>query len=272
MSLDQTLGAFNEIGPASYPPGSDAAFVVVTPDIDRRAVERGEYAQKHLASSGLPNGHGFSQTNVDQKTMYYATQVGGVKLIVIDSVNQFGGWQGSLDVAQFEWLENEISQSKIPCVLASHHPLSTIFNDYAPYGRRVCMAEIESMLIKYPQVIAWLAGHEHRHHVEWVGPKIEEVGFWHIETSSHIDWPQQSRTVEIVETDAKEIFIGLTVIDHAGGISYGAAVSPVELAALSRVLSANVWQKRDSLGAIHSQDWAIGEVHERNSVLRILKR
>lgn len=272
MTLDQTLGAFNEIGPATYPPGSDAPYVSVTPDLDRRAVERGEYAQKHLSSIGLPIGHGFSQGNVDQKTMYYATHVGGVKLIVIDTVNHFGGWQGSLDVEQFEWLENEISSSKFPCVLASHHPLSTMFNDYAPHGRRVCMDELEAMLLKYPQVIAWLAGHEHRHHVEWVGPKIEEVGFWHIETSSHIDWPQQSRTIEIVETDEGEIYIGLTVIDHAGGVTYGDAQTPVEIAALSRVLSANVWQKRDSLGAKHSQDWALGEVHERNTVLRISNR
>ena len=271
MSLDQILGAFNEIGPATYPPGSDAAYVIVTPDLDRRAVERGEYAEKHLASSGLPKGHGFSQKNVNKKTMYYATQVGGVKLIVIDSVNQFGGWQGSLDVEQFEWLESEISESKIPCVLASHHPLSTMFNDYAPHGKRVCLREIEAMLIKYPQVIVWLAGHEHRHHVEWVGPKTKEIGFWHIETSSHIDWPQQSRTIEIVETENNEIYIGLTVIDHEGDIFYGAAQTPIEIAALSRVLSANVWQRRDSLGAKQSQDWATGAVHERNTVLRILR-
>ena len=52
------------------------------------------------------------------------TNVGKVKLIVIDSVNEFGGWQGSLDVAQFEWLENEIKNSDRLVVLASHHPIS----------------------------------------------------------------------------------------------------------------------------------------------------
>lgn len=272
LTLEQTLGTFNQIGPATYPVESDAPYVIVTPDLDRRAVERGEYAQKHLTSSGLPHGHGFSIANVKNKTMSYSTNLGGVKLIVIDSVNHFGGWQGSLDVEQFEWLENEISKSKLPCVLASHHPLATMINDYAPYGRRVCRNELEAMLLKYPQVIAWLAGHDHRHHVEWVGPQFEEVGFWHIETSSHIDWPQQSRTIEIVETEQNEIFIGLTVIDHAGDISYGEAETPLELAALSRVLSANVWQRRDSLGANPSQDWSMGEAHERNTVLRIVRR
>ncbi len=272
MTLQETLATFNEIGPASYPSESDAPFVKVTGDVNRRAVERGEYAAKHLAAPGAPKGHGFTEANIDAKNMYYATEVGEVKLIVIDSVNEFGGWQGSLDVEQFEWLENEIKSSSKLVVLASHHPLSTMFNGYAPTGRRICREEIQAMLVKYPRVIVWLAGHEHRHHVEWVGEKEEEIGFWHIETSSHIDWPQQSRCIEIVSNRGGDIYIGLTVIDHVGGTEYGEGESPIELAALSRLLSANVWQKRESLGAKVSPDWALGEIHERNTVLRIIRR
>lgn len=271
ITLAETLAAFNEVGPAGYPGASDAPYVVVTPDLDRRALERGEYAARHLQSPGLPKGHGFTDLNVASRNMYYSTFVGGVKLIVTDSVNHFGGWQGSFDQEQFIWLEKEIKESDRPVVLASHHPLTKMFNDYAPTGRRVCREEIEAMLIKYPQVIAWLAGHEHRHHVEWVGPEIESIGFWQIETASHVDWPQQSRTVEIVRDAQGEIFIGLTVIDHLGGENYGQAQSPVEMAALSRLLSANVWQKRDALGAKHPADWALGEPHSRNTVLRIAR-
>ena len=272
MTLAETLSAFNEIGPAAYPGASDAKFVTVSADLQRRAVERGEYVMKHLAAPGLPKGHGFSPKNVADKTMYYSTVIGEIKLIVMDSVNHFGGWQGSLDEEQFRWLENEIKNSTQLVVLASHHPLITMFNDYSPTVRRICRAELSEMLLKYPQVIAWLAGHEHRHHVEWVGPKVEEVGFWHIETSSHIDWPQQSRTVEFVRADDGDIYIGLTVIDHAGTNKYGAAETPIEMAALARLLSANVWQKRESLGAKVSADWALGEIHERNTVLKIITR
>ena len=272
MTLAETLSAFNEIGPAAYPGASDAKFVTVSADLQRRAVERGEYVMKHLAAPGLPKGHGFSSKNVADKTMYYSTVIGEIKLIVMDSVNHFGGWQGSLDEEQFIWLENEIKNSTQLVVLASHHPLITMFNDYSPTVRRICRAELSEMLLKYPQVIAWLAGHEHRHHVEWVGPKVEEVGFWHIETSSHIDWPQQSRTVEFVRADDGDIYIGLTVIDHAGTNKYGAAETPIEMAALARLLSANVWQKRESLGAKVSADWALGEIHERNTVLKIITR
>ena len=272
VSLAEVLSSFQEIGPASYPKAFDAPYVQVTADIERRAVERGEYAAMHLASSGLPKGHGFTAENVKKKHMYYATLIGGIKLIVIDSVNHFGGWQGSLDVEQFEWLEQEVSISDRPVVLASHHPLSKMFNSYAPAGRRVCVEEIEAMLLQYPSVIAWFAGHEHRHHIKWIGPEQEIKGFWQIETASHADWPQQSRTIEIVEDSSGDIYFGLSVIDHAAGAEYGDAQNPLEIAALSRALSANVWQKRLNLGATHDVNWWCGRPEDRNVVLKINKR
>lgn len=204
--------------------------------------------------------------------MYYSTDIGKVKLIVMDSVNQFGGWQGSLDEVQFAWLESEIVNSTKPVVLSSHHPLMLMFNDYAPIGRRVCHEEIQEMLLKYPQVILWLAGHEHRHHVEWIGPKEREIGFWLVETASHIDWPQQSRTVEVVQAADGDIYIGLSVVDHIAGSDYSSAQTPVEIAALSRALSANVWQRREELGATHGFGWYEGVLEAKNTVLRISSR
>ena len=272
VSLFDLLSHFQEIGPARYPEAFDAPFTKVTADVQRRAVERGEYAAMHLASPGLPPGHGFTAENIKNKHMYYSTHVGAVKLIVIDSVNHFGGWQGSLDVEQFEWLEIEVATSDRPVVLASHHPLSTMFNSYAPVGRRVCVEEIQEMLLKYGQVIAWFAGHEHRHHIRWIGAEEEVRGFWQIETASHADWPQQSRTIEIVRDDAGDIYFGLSVIDHVGGSDYGDACTPIEMAALSRVVSANVWQKRAELGASHEPNWWSGLPSDRNVVLKIKKR
>lgn len=272
MTLEETLGAFNETGPADYPASSDAAYVVVAADIERRALDRGQFTALHLASPGAPSGHGFNQQNVDARTMYYSNDLGEVKLIVIDSVNQFGGWQGSLDETQFAWLEAEIANSTKPVILSSHHPLMLMFNDYAPIGRRVCRDEIKEMLVKYPQVILWLAGHEHRHHVEWIGSEELGTGFWQIETASHVDWPQQSRTVEVVRAKDGDIYIGLTIVDHIAGNEYEKAHTPVEIAALSRALSANVWQRREELGAKHGFRWYEGVPEARNTVLRISKR
>ncbi len=272
VSLAEVLSSFQEIGPAGYPESLDAPYVEVSADIERRAVQRGEFAAMHLASPGLPVGHGFNQTHVENKHMYYAINIGAVKLVVIDSVNQFGGWQGSLDEEQFEWLENEVARSDKLVVLASHHPLSKMFNSYAPTGRRVCVEEIQEMLLKYPHVIAWFAGHEHRHHIKWIGRQEEVEGFWQIETASHADWPQQSRTIEIVKDSAGDIFLGLSIIDHAGGADYKSATDPIEIAALSRAVSANVWQKRPELGATHDVTWWSGRPEDRNVVLKVKKR
>ncbi|CAB4703314.1 unannotated protein [freshwater metagenome] len=272
VTLADVLSSFQEIGPASYPQAFDAPFIEVTADVNRRAIERGEYAALHMASPGLPKGHGFSQENIDKKTMYYCAHVGSVKLIVIDSVNHFGGWQGSLDVEQFEWLEREVAASDRPVVLASHHPLSKMFNSYAPIGRRICVEEIQEMLLKYSNVIAWFAGHEHRHHIKWIGPEEEVRGFWQIETASHADWPQQSRTIEIVKDPDGDIYFGLSVVDHAGGADYGDASNPQDIAALSRALSANIWQKRAELGATHDINWWCGRPKDRNIILKINKR
>jgi len=121
-------------------------------------------------------------------------------------------------------------------------------------------------------VIAWLAGHEHRHHVEWIGDVEEVSGFWQIETASHADWPQQSRTVEMVTDESGDFYFGLTVVDHAAGTDHGAATTPLEIASLSRTISANVWQKRPELGAKHGIDWWLGRPSDRNVVLKINKR
>ncbi len=272
LSLAETLALFNQVGPARYPDPADAPFAQVTPDVNRRALERGEFISKHLEASGTPRGHGFGGENLESKNAYYARDLGGVRLIVLDTVNPYGGWQGSLDQEQFAWLEATIAQSPRPVVLASHHPLSTIFNGYSTGNPRVCKDEVEAMLLKYPQVILWVAGHEHRHHTEWVGDQSKNIGFWHVETSSHIDWPQQSKTIEVVKGSNGDFYIGLTTVDHVGALQYSDGDTPMELAALSRLLSANVWQRRSELVGRDGFIILEGRPEDRNVVLRINKR
>lgn len=271
MTLMDALTLFSQVGPAAYPEKSDAPYAFVTPDSERRALERGEYAARHLASPGFPSGHGFTEQNVNERTMYYTRDIGEIRLIVMDTVNEFGGWQGSLDEVQFAWLEQELKNADRPVVLASHHPLATMFNDYAPKGasRRVCHEELETMLLEYPVIVAWLAGHEHRHHVRWIGSFDQSRGFWQIETASHADWPQQSRVIEVVEASGGEIFIGLTVVDHAAPVEYEHSDHPIALAALSRVISANVWQRRAELGSHNPLSRGEGAPEDRNVVLRL---
>ncbi|MEI9907609.1 MAG: hypothetical protein WDO06_06715 [Actinomycetota bacterium] len=128
------------------------------------------------------------------------------------------------------------------------------------------------MLLKYPQVILWLAGHEHRHHVEWIGDAEGDVGLWQVETASHIDWPQQSRTVEVVRDDLGDIYIGLTVVDHAAPATYNEAKSPLEMAALARLLCAIFGKREKNLERHILLNGRKEEATSRNVVLRIPKR
>ena len=62
-------------------------------------------------------------------------------------------------------------------------------------------------------------------------------------TASHIDWPQQSRVIEVADNADGTLSIFTTMIDHAGTVADTVGTDTVlELAGLSRVLAANDWQ------------------------------
>ncbi len=230
--------------------------LTVTPDSGRATVTRADHISEHFRSAGAPAGHGYTQRNVADGTAYYAFDHGAIRCVVLDTVNQHGGWQGSIDETQLRWLEAELlAAAARPVVLFSHHPLETLVNDVRPPGadRRVLAGELTDTLLAHPCVVAWLNGHTHIHAVTAItGP--DGTGFWQITTASHIDWPQQARIVEFLATQ-RSLVIGCTVIDSAAPASYQAdrpaqgRTDPVGLAALARELAANDWQIRDRITA-----------------------
>jgi metallophosphoesterase (TIGR03767 family) len=230
--------------------------VRVTPDPGRVTATRADHIREHIRSAGTPTGHGYTQRNVADGTAYYAFDHGVIRCVVLDTVNQHGGWQGSIDEIQLRWLESELVASAArPVVLFSHHPLETLVNGTRPpgAGRRVLGAELREHLLAHPCVVAWLNGHTHVHAVTAVtGP--DGTGFWQVTTASHIDWPQQARIVEFLATE-RGLVIGCTVIDSAAPVRYRAGragagrTDPMGLAALARELAANDWQVRELITA-----------------------
>jgi hypothetical protein len=95
-------------------------------------------------------------------------------------------------------------------------------------------------------------------------------GFWHVLTSSLIDWPQQGRVVEILR-DGEELVIATSVFDHDSPTEIAAATADLEeprsLAGLSRILSANHWQRRKQNE--YFNELAAGEPTDRNRYLRL---
>ncbi len=243
--------------------------LAVTPDPGRAPVTRQVHVREHFRSSGKPAGHGYSRRNAAEGTAYYGFDHGVVRCIVLDTVNPHGGWQGSIDGTQLGWLEQELADcARRPVLLFSHHPLETLVNDLRPPGtdRRVLAAELRHVLLSHPCVVAWANGHTHVHAIAAIADKRMPGGFWQVTTASHIDWPQQARVIELLETDCG-LAIGCTVIDSAAPASYRGTAGPADLAALARELSANDWQLRDQITPEGGA--GAGTPADRNAILTI---
>jgi hypothetical protein len=234
-------------------------------------VTRADYVREHFRTTGEPAGHGYTRQNAEQGTAYYAFDHGVVRCVVMDTVNANGGWQGSLDQTQLDWLEAELTACAArPVILFSHHPLETMVNDTRPPGadRRVLAAEFREFLLSHPAAVAWINGHTHEHKISGVTNGSAGSGFWQITTASHIDWPQQARLIELLAVPGG-LAIACTVIDSASPADYRAAEdgSPAQLAALSRELAANDWQVRDLITADAGR--GAGTPADRNVILTL---
>jgi len=126
-------------------------------------------------------------------------------------------------------------------------------------------------------------GHTHVHAISAVREDGAPGGFWQVTTASHIDWPQQARIVELLET-GDGLVLACTVIDSAAPARHGAGhragagrgagaadqaelADPGRLAALARELAANDWQVRDQITADGGA--GAGTAADRNTLLAI---
>ena len=227
----------------------------VTPDPRRRVLTRAEVVEEHFASVGAPYGHGFTERNRADGTAYYTFDRGLVRFIVLDTVNPNGEANGSLDATQFAWLSDLLDDSADRVVVvAAHHTLNTMDNPLVATGgdgeSRVLGDEVRALLLRHPQVVALVDGHTHRNDV-WAHPRADGTpgGFWEINTAAHIDWPQQSRLIEVVDNRDGTLSLFATMLDHDGPAAYGGRTGdPLALAGLARELAANDWQARESTG------------------------
>ena len=179
--------------------------------------------------------------------------------------------EGSVDEAQYRWMEQEIAAAAArgEYVLAfSHHTLRTTrFASTDPteqpihYGERLdrisepprpvrpdAVETLEDLFCKSPNFLAHVNGHEHANVVDEHGCEDPGEGanpFWEISTAAHIDWPQQSRMIELLRNKDSTISLALTIFDQAGeaGPGAGAAGSSVlRLASIARELAYNDYQ------------------------------
>lgn len=218
---------------------------LVALDVKRRSLTRRQIIEEHFHTTGLPVGHGFSDTNRKNGTAYYYFDVGAVRHVVMDSVNPNGYADGSLDQTQFNWLKATISGTKNKAVIVySHHTSDTMNNPLIltggdPQLPRVLGGSVLEFLLSQRHVIAWVNGHTHNNKITARKRADGTGGFWEINTASHIDYPQQARIIEIADNADGTWSIFTTVMDHAGPTSHTHLGDTLQLAAISRELAAN---------------------------------
>jgi hypothetical protein len=236
---------------------------------------------------------GVAKTNHDG---YYSTKPRpGIRFIVLDTITDECGVpvcsEGSIDDPQFEWLRGELSAAQTAHELVmvfSHHTERTIrlpstdpSEGQIHYGERLDRRSsppqpvrpdeppettLEDLLCSYSNVLAHVDGHEHQNYVlqhRCEDPGQQQNPYYEISTAAHIDWPQQSRMIELVRDDDGSVSLVLTMLDHDGAANPGGSGdsgSSVErLASIGRELAYNDYQGSRS---------ARGEPTDRNVIIR----
>ncbi|MDQ1249428.1 MAG: family metallophosphoesterase [Actinomycetota bacterium] len=232
--------------------GNNTGFKTITANTERSILTGVDYMAQHLDSPDLPGpvGHGFTQANVDNKTTYWKADIGpALRVFGLDTCNLVMGADGAVPQSQFDWLQSELEQvqadGKLAIVL-SHHNSLTLENEahniFAPGEKLIHAPEFIDMLLKFPNLVAWLNGHTHINTIQAHRKPTGAGGFFEITTASCIDYPQQAQTVELVDNKDGTMSIFCVTLDHASPASWTQGdFSQIGLASLSRELSSNDW-------------------------------
>lgn len=196
--------------------------VPVTPDPLRRPITREDFVTAH----GRP-------------TYYSYDSAESVRIIVLDTVDSAGHPDGIIDRVQFSWLEEELRTDRL-VVIASHHGPRDHHGLSAASPDTVDGAAVITLLHRFDNVVAWIAGHTHYSRViAHPDPDQRTSGFWEIAAPSTIDWPCQVSTIEILAHPDKTLSIVCERIDLDLPEFTGEVADPADLASLHRLLAAN---------------------------------
>ena len=199
-------------------------------------------------------GYGRPATAIANHDGYYSfTPRPGLRFVVLDTVTDECPSpetcsEGSVDDTQFNWLSGQIDQAATMgeyVLVFSHHtlrttrfPSSDATEEPLHHGQRVdrrggqpqnptSATTLEELYCQKPNLLAHVSGHEHENYVErhecaGDDPPTPGPGYFvHVSTAAHIDWPQQSRTIELVDTGDGNIALVLTMLDHNGAPNPG---------------------------------------------------
>src|SRR5829696_163347 len=281
QSADELFAAF---GDPNFIAQLIAGGKTVAPDPDRRVISKREY--RSIVGNSKTHGFGYTQKAQLRKSRatasYYAFEPKkGFRFISLDTVAEGGGQSGNIDDPQYRWLKGELraARRKSEIVVAfGHHTLGTMTNKRsderagkcAPADEPGCDRDprrstplhrglagkqtIRALFAANPNVISYVGGHTHANRIDFFKGR-KGRGFWEINTASHIDWPEQSRTIEVMDNRDGTLSLFGTLLDAAAPAAAPApgtsalGLTPAQLASLGRTLSYNDPQREGLEGS-----------------------
>jgi 3',5'-cyclic AMP phosphodiesterase CpdA len=191
----------------------------IAPDSRRMPLYRNELIAE-VAASG--NGHGIDLDTIQRDMANYAIDVEGtpIRILVVDTACETGGAEGlirraDLDEVIVPLLDAAYDDGKV-VIVTSHHGPASIANGDVFFGTlqedAVPPEEWIEVLTSHPAVFFALVAHSHENKI------IRLDGLrpiWVVYTAAVLDYPHQSRVLELWDDDNDFLRVRMTMVDLA---------------------------------------------------------
>jgi|GEM_PF-506094 len=202
----------------------------ITADADRTPIDHEEMINMFFNDDSLPEGHGLTQDNLDNNRAYYTwdpSEDSIVRFITLDTAFRPQGFEGQgmgssyvspvIDLEQYnDFLIPALEQAKADkklVIIVNHHPSQKLQDDNLP-ERFITTEQLQNTLKSYSNVLIHCVGHSHEN-TAW--PRVkddEDGGYFEVQSSSLIDWPQQMRFYELVDNGNDTLSLFTVIVDH----------------------------------------------------------
>jgi len=216
-------------------------------DPDRVPLGLVDWLDLLASAEGQPSGHGLTADDVAAGRGWFSDwplDGAPIRLIALNTVNPTGdvgvGSQGWMDEAQHAWLLDELTDADRLgelVIVMSHHRVQDFTGGSPVSGEQVAEA-----LASSPSVVLQVTGHGHQNHASVYPESLADAerGYWQLMLASTIDFPMQSRVLELVDEGNGYLTIYATNLGHNA--------TEDSLAHLGRQLAAAAM----SFGGLHS--------------------
>jgi len=245
------------------PVGDFATPPKVAADPDRRSLTTAEWMKEFFETTSNPVGHGFDRAAAEKGFACYSFVPKAdvpIRVISLDDTQKDDDksldihGHGFLDEARWAWLKKELAAGDAAgqlMIIAAHIPIGVEPSEprsemswWLDPQNAVTLPDLLAELHSHPNLLMWLAGHRHLNTVKaFVSPDpvgAPEKGFWHVETCSLRDFPQQMRTFEIFLNRDHTITIETVNVDPSVEEGTPAAISRRYAVAAQQLVKADI--------------------------------